>query len=239
MAGGNSTRYRVDMNSKLSDMVADRIRTYRARHGLTREQLAERCTKLGFPLTAAAITNIETGRRNPETGIRRRDVSIDELVILATALGVPPILLIYPLGEAEMSEVLPGREMGTWQAMKWFSGEEPLYTRFPDDGKWYVTSPDLEDWEKGAAPVDDYRWHDTYVKQWNSAHDEALGAHKAARLVDEAGEKKMHLRDAARAEKAQHEMEELLRGHRRHMRRRGVIPPTLNDVLAHVDDHEN
>lgn len=223
------------MHSKLSDVVADRVRTYRDRRGISREELAKRCAKLGVPLTPAAITNIETGRRNPETGIRRREVSIDELVALAKALGLPPILLIYPLGEAELCEVLPGRELGTWQAVKWFMGEEPMGTRAPDDGKWYVTSSDWDDWEKGAAPVDDYRWHDRYVTQWNDARNEALSARKAAKIAGSEDERKMHLRNAARAEAELAEVERLLSTHRMNMRRRGVAPPELNDVLAHVE----
>ncbi|NUW33426.1 helix-turn-helix transcriptional regulator [Nonomuraea sp. SMC257] len=223
------------MHSKLSDVVASRVRTYRERKGLTREELAARCSKLHLPLTAAAITNIETGRRNAETGARRRDVTVDELVVLAKALGVPPILLLYPVGETDLVEVLPGRKQGTWQAVKWFTGEEPLGTYFEDDGKWAVTSPDMDDWEKGAAPVDDYRWHDRRVKDWNEANDAARAARRAAEVAQDDDERKMHLRAALRAERDLSVAEELLRDHRLNMRRRNVTPPELNDVLAHVD----
>ncbi|MDX3099705.1 helix-turn-helix domain-containing protein [Nonomuraea angiospora] len=223
------------MHSKLSDVVASRVRKYRERKGYTREELAARCSKLNVPLTAAAITNIETGRRNAATGVRRRDVSVDELVGLAKALGVPPILLIYPVGEVELVEVLPGRKLGTWQAVKWFMGEEPLGTYFSDDGKWYVTGPDMDDWEKGAAPVDDYRWHDKRVKDWNDANNAAQAARRAAELAQDDDERKMHLRAALRAEEDLSIAEELLKDHRLNMRRRDVTPPELNDVLAHVD----
>lgn len=76
-------------NSDLSSTTAELIRWHRERLHLNREELARRCALHGRPsLTAAAIVNIETGRPNPETGVRRREITIDELVILEKVLGV-------------------------------------------------------------------------------------------------------------------------------------------------------
>lgn len=73
----------------LSDTVASSIRAHRERLGLSRDELAERCAGHGRPeLSSAAIINIETGRRNADTGQRRREISIDELVVFEKALGV-------------------------------------------------------------------------------------------------------------------------------------------------------
>jgi Helix-turn-helix. len=223
------------MHTKLSDAVAERVRRYRLRADLTREQLAERCAALGAPdLTAAAITNIETGRRNRATGVRRREVTVDELVVLAKALGVPPILLIYPVGEAETCEVLPGRTMGTWAAVRWFTGEAPFASQ-GSSGEWFVTPDDFAAWERGAAPVDDYRRHDELVRDFNAAAGRAGSHHKAAMVGDER-ERGYHLRLAERAEQERREAERALRDLRQNMRRRGVMPPAMRGALAGIDD---
>lgn len=223
------------MRSKLSDTVADRVRRYRLCAGLTRERLAERCAALGAPgLTAAAITNIETGRRNRATGVRRREVTIDELVILARALGVPPILLIYPVGEAETCEVLPDRTMGTWAAVRWFTGEAPFATQ-DSSGEWFVTPDDAAAWERGAAPVDDYRRHEELVKSFNAAAGRGEAHRRAAAAVDDERERGYHLRLAERAEQERREAARALRDLRQNMRRRGVMPPTMRGALADID----
>lgn len=68
----------------LSDLAATRIRQLRAARGLNRDALAK---LVGHGMTAAAITNIETGRRSPD-GARRRELTIDELSWFAAALGL-------------------------------------------------------------------------------------------------------------------------------------------------------
>ncbi len=72
-----------------SDIVANGIRTLRRSRGWSRDHLAERCARLGYPaLTAPALANIETGRRDAR-GRRRRDVTVDELFVFAEAFGTP------------------------------------------------------------------------------------------------------------------------------------------------------
>lgn len=81
----------------LSNEVAARIRAHRKRLGLTREDLARECAKHGAPeLTFAALTNIETGRPDPETGVRRRCITIDELAVIGDALGGVPLMYLGP-----------------------------------------------------------------------------------------------------------------------------------------------
>lgn len=75
------------MSRNLSDAVAARIRAIRKRRGLSNAGLAEDCAKLGAPhLTGNVLTNIETGR--PLAGVRRREITIDELDVIQRALGV-------------------------------------------------------------------------------------------------------------------------------------------------------
>ncbi|WP_156178637.1 helix-turn-helix transcriptional regulator [Saccharothrix sp. ST-888] len=118
----------------MSDVVASEVRKHRERLGLTREQLAERCASLGYPdLSYAAITNIETGRKHKDTGKRRRDVTVDELMILGYALAVPPLLLALPVGSADEVPIPPHENLiNTHLAWKWAAGHEGPVVRFGD-----------------------------------------------------------------------------------------------------------
>jgi transcriptional regulator with XRE-family HTH domain len=152
LAGGQGPEPRD--NWRLSDTVAERISILRRRRDLNREQLAERCAKLGYPaLTAPALANIETGRRD-KAGRRRRDVTVDELVVLAAALRVPPLLLMFPIGEAQRVEVLPGRRNTGWDAAKWFIGELP------------ESVAEYEEWARSAAALSRHRQHDEWAATW-------------------------------------------------------------------------
>ncbi|MFJ2865000.1 helix-turn-helix domain-containing protein [Kitasatospora sp. NPDC087314] len=78
----------------VSDAAAVRLKEARTRRGWTTKQLADACAAVGaVKLTSAALSNIETGRRDAD-GVRRRELSIDELVVLAVVLDIAPIHLL-------------------------------------------------------------------------------------------------------------------------------------------------
>ena len=80
-----------------SDVVAGQIRRLRTSRGITASQLAQRCQELGASsITTNVIANIET---------RRRDVSVDDLLVFALALDVPPLHLLSP---APAGDTKPG-----------------------------------------------------------------------------------------------------------------------------------
>ncbi|MYS42563.1 helix-turn-helix domain-containing protein [Streptomyces sp. SID5998] len=56
--------------------------------GLTQHQLAARCTALGRPMTNTALRRTERARRRS---------GVDDLAVIAAALGVPPTNLLLPL----------------------------------------------------------------------------------------------------------------------------------------------
>ena len=122
-----------------SDTIAEQVRRHRTRLGLNREQLADECARLGAPdLTYAAITNIETGRRNKD-GKRRREVSVDELLVLGLALAVPPLLLALPLGSEAAVPVVPAvAPRDPYTVWKWVTGEETPTLAGPVDGRHHV-----------------------------------------------------------------------------------------------------
>jgi transcriptional regulator with XRE-family HTH domain len=107
----------------LSDVAAERVLQLRKRRGMTRDQLAERCRHLGLTgMSAAALANIETGRRDAE-GRRRREVTVDELIVFGRALEVPPVLLVAPFDVLDDIEILPGYTMTAHNAWRWLTGE--------------------------------------------------------------------------------------------------------------------
>ena len=105
-----------------SDVVAERFRDERRRQGLSTRSVAERCAELGAPqLTAPVLMNIENGRRD-ESGRRRRDVSVDELLTLAYALEISPLaLLLGPDDEAYA--VTPELLTTAARVFEWLVGE--------------------------------------------------------------------------------------------------------------------
>ncbi len=64
---------------------------------------AEECQRLGAPrLTEASIGNIERTKHGQR---KRREVTVDEVFVLAYALGMPPLLMMIPLGENELLQL--------------------------------------------------------------------------------------------------------------------------------------
>lgn len=123
----------------LSDAVGDSVARLRRAAGLTREELAERCTALGWAISAAAITNVESGRYkekpDPATGkarkVRTREITVDELVTLARALDVAPLSLLYPAGVQEVSSWDYVNAGTPWIAARQFMGDDTWDGRNP------------------------------------------------------------------------------------------------------------
>ncbi len=110
----------------VSDVLAARVKLFRDRRGWSAARLAEECARCGAPdLTAAAIANIETGRRDKDTGRRRRMVTVDEWLVLAYALAVPPVLLLVPLRDANRTPITPTVAVPPALALSWIRGDRP------------------------------------------------------------------------------------------------------------------
>jgi transcriptional regulator with XRE-family HTH domain len=108
----------------LHQRIATAIKS--ARGSRSAQWLAEQTERLGFPVSRAAIANYETGRK------KRLDVA--ELLVLAAALRIPPITLLFRHLPDGPVEALPGIHTSSWDAAAWFSGEERAPHR--DDGGW-------------------------------------------------------------------------------------------------------
>lgn len=206
--------------------IADEVRRHRNARGMSTQQLADACAALGWPIKRTVLSNLESGYR--ET------ITVPELMVLARALEVPAIQLLYPLGSESEVEILPGRTVSTEAAMLWFTG---WYDPFRDEARTLighgpdVPAGDLHDWyetgyEDAGAPVHMYAEHRQFVERYEAAETEA-----ARRLPRDRTD------DAYRAEVAmlRKETEDLIRAKRQEMRRRGVaVLPDLPPGLEHL-----
>lgn len=94
--------------------VAKEVR--RLRGGARSAQwLSDRTDELGYRVSRSVIADLENGRR--------RYVTTAELCVLAWALRVPPVQLLYPdMPDGEV-EIVPQIEKPSIEAAQWFSGE--------------------------------------------------------------------------------------------------------------------
>lgn len=110
---------------EVSETVGRRVREARKRLRWSVEELAEACARVGGgQLTVDALYALESGRRDPKTRRRRRSVTVDELFVLAAALGPPPVDLLVPpdLAEDAPYEVAPSVTTTAGRARQWIGG---------------------------------------------------------------------------------------------------------------------
>lgn len=214
-------------SENLSDVVARRVVQIRKSRDMTREQLAKRCAELGYPsLTGPALANIETGRRSP-SGERRRDITIDELTVLAAALDVPPLLLMFPVGMDAESPVVPRRSVDTWSAARWFAGEYSADGRRFDPevnttAQRLITNDGA--WNAAATPVALFHSHDSLMSEY---HEVLIG-----RLFPPDDDGRLRGQELARGTALLFR----LRALRGEMRRHGLTPPPLAEDEKHIDE---
>jgi transcriptional regulator with XRE-family HTH domain len=86
-----------------------------ARASRSAQWLADETDRLGYPISRAAIANYESGRK--------KGLDVAELLVLAAALRIPPLTILFPELPDGRVEVLPGVQTTSWGAAAWFSGE--------------------------------------------------------------------------------------------------------------------
>lgn len=136
-----------------SEVLARRLKDLRKRRGWSLQQLAEECAAAGADrLTENAIENIEHGRRD-KGGRRRRDLTVEEWLVLAYVLDVAPIHLLIPIDADESTpyQVVPkGGPSSAIHVRAWIRGLEPIGLVNP---KLYFAEVPDEEW---TPPAD--RW---------------------------------------------------------------------------------
>lgn len=204
--------------AQIAKRVGQRVAHYRAlvpgekaKPGITAQSLAERCTNLGVPMERTVIAKLEKGTR--------QTITVGELIVLARALGVPPVALLFDFGGQETTEALPGRDVDTWAALKWFTGEGD---RLPGDS----------DRQQDIEPVELFREHEHSVEAWRNQRAELQ------RVLDSRGQAGHGDLDAQLAQLASESLGRIadkLRYLREQMRVRGLTPPLLAPELSYVD----
>jgi transcriptional regulator with XRE-family HTH domain len=209
----------------LSDVVAAEAARLRRAAGLSRQQVAEQCAQKGLPgFTAASLANIETGRRDPE-GRRRREVSVDELVVLAEVLNIPPVLLVFPVGSQATTEYPPsGGDVVTWEAARWFGGMSdfsPL-VKIRTDG--------TEVPRVARMAIRTYDEHETMYRQLL----EAVSNERSIRRRVDRGENGDASDLLQSAEQLVAQRRTMLQDLRAFMEREGIAPPEFTDRAAEL-----
>jgi len=134
-----------------NEQLARRVRELRTQLGWSHEQLAVALKAVGIPWTRHVVAKLENGRR--------QTLTIEELHGLAFVLDVPPLALLYPIGQNTVVEVLPGRTVDAWDAAMWFTGEARL-PLMPGEGK--------SRYSREFVMIGLLRRHDELVRLWGS-----------------------------------------------------------------------
>ncbi|MFE2595934.1 helix-turn-helix domain-containing protein [Streptomyces sp. NPDC059396] len=199
-------------------LVAQAIREARKGAGLTMGEVAQGCADRGLAeITEHSLKNLELGRK--------ASITVADFVVLADVLGVPPVTLLFPLGTSATVEVLPGREVSTWDALAWFTGETPLDT------------PAAEGTARDVLEL--FRQHGDLVAAARSSYALARERRRAASTTLDRTRRATLLQRAQGYEEHAFEDAQELRTYRDRMRQRGLTPPALPDELAFVDQAES
>ncbi|ATL65296.1 hypothetical protein CRH09_02710 [Nocardia terpenica] len=98
---------------------------------------------MGYKVSRSAIADIENRRR--------KYISTAELSVIAWALAVPPVRLLYPALPDGDAEIVPGVHTSATYAMTWFSGETQFAPARLSTGD--LKAPIDEEWHADAARV--------------------------------------------------------------------------------------
>jgi transcriptional regulator with XRE-family HTH domain len=87
---------------------------------MTANELSTRTAELGYPVSRPAIAKIEGNLRSGK-------IDVAEVLVLAAALDVPPVLLLFPQVSTEGGGyVLPSLFTKDDEAVRWISGQASL-----------------------------------------------------------------------------------------------------------------
>ena len=204
----------AEWEKELVRTVADEVRRYRNKRRLSAQQLSERCRELGYDIPRSVLANLES--------YRRKSVSLAELLVLAEALEVPPVLLISRFGQADLIEILPDRRVHPWHAIEWVSGDKQL----PESDHENRSSFGLiYSFKLFLKHLDRF---DRAVKYWQAIKKREIKRRENETVAQ-------HIRDLANAEDDVHLSREAVRNAEWFLRSRaeqaGTIPEALTSYL--------
>ena len=121
-----------------SAVLCDELRRCRLRKEWTQDDMAKRVTELGIAVDRATIAKIETGKRN---------VSVDDVFVLAMALDVSPIQLLLPHEVAAPVAVTPTTTEIAGRVRAWMRGYVPLNWRDVKAQRFYFEQIGDDEWQ--------------------------------------------------------------------------------------------
>jgi transcriptional regulator with XRE-family HTH domain len=207
-----------DWPSRLTRVLAGEVRRYRTERKMSAQQLADRCAELGLPIARSVLANLESGRR--ET------LSVAELLVLAKALEVAPILLLFPLGHQDTIEVVPGEQVPVPDAAMWFTGE----MSWPGS-----TDEEALRWMEISFPADLFRLHARYLAERENALEIAQAQRQTSRGPWPQAQRAAYEQAAAAQEAIVTTIERQIGSVRQAMRNWDLVPPDLGEELSHID----
>jgi transcriptional regulator with XRE-family HTH domain len=108
------------------EAFGERLQEIRRKRGWTQEDLASRLDDLGFPIHRVTLGQIEKG------GTRARNVTLEEVLAIALALGVPPVMMMAPFSIEVRLRVVGRRTPAPPDvARAWIVGHQLLEERPP------------------------------------------------------------------------------------------------------------
>ncbi|MFE5872133.1 hypothetical protein ACFQ6V_26280 [Streptomyces roseifaciens] len=166
-----------------------------------------------------------------EKGVRQT-ITVGELMVLARALEVSPVELVFPVGREAAVEVLPGVQADPWASLQWFTGEDDWLPGSP---------PDVEEGQD-TETLRLYREHDQFVDDWwaNRRGAEAIvstgGRQDLRRFRSESDPDSVDAHRLQLFTSAMKNNEDAIRAVRRAMRDRGLTPPELGAEAAYIEE---
>jgi transcriptional regulator with XRE-family HTH domain len=105
----------------LTDILADNLRAWRLLRRLEQANVAEQMRAFGHRWVQQTVSEVEQGRRN---------ITVDELAVLAMVLDVPPVALLDPMpvggGQVSGLDVGAGWRISPPTARDWLRGRVSL-----------------------------------------------------------------------------------------------------------------
>lgn len=118
----------------ITRLLARRVAELRKASGMSQADLGERMAQLRSGWTRSTVAKLEKNLRE--------SVSVGDLLALAQALDVPPVMLVADPRHVAEVPVADGAAVPAWEALMWLTGAKDLAGRRDSptftDGAWYA-----------------------------------------------------------------------------------------------------
>ena len=167
--------------------------------GFTAAELSRRTAELGYPVSRGAIAKIESNLRSGK-------IDVAEVLVLAAALDVPPVLLLFPQVATDGGAViLPNFMTKEDEAVRWMAGQVSFPQQYelgsmrlegepnaPNDGVNLISAMSLRE-QLLESRI-------SLVEYWHGVHQDPAEAKTAQRMLDKNNEQleavRKQIRDA-------------------------------------------